>query len=93
VSPLVWVKSRLSRLKSCLEAGRRYLKEIGEGIDEPGSEGFVKELVEIGKRSVSEELVKEFELVLAEADKLYDEIEKDTVEDGISRRKEIIALR
>jgi hypothetical protein len=69
------------------------LKEIGEGIDEPGSEGFVKELVEIGKRSVSEELVKEFELVLAEADKLYDEIEKDTVEDGISRRKEIIALR
>jgi len=72
---------------------RRYWKETGEGIDEPESEGFVKELVEIGKRSVSEELVKEFETVLSEADKLYDEIEKDTIEDGISSRKEIIALR
>src|SRR6266446_2448374 len=80
-------KSRLSRLKTCLEAERRYWKETGEGIDEPGSEGFVKELVEIGKRSVSEELVKEFGTVLAEADKLYDEIEKDTIEDEISRKR------
>jgi hypothetical protein len=30
---------------------------------------------------------------LAEADKLYDDIEKDTMEGGIRRRKEIIALR
>ena len=80
-------KSRLSRLKTCVETERRYWKETGEGIDEPGSEGFVKELVEIGKRSVSEELVKEFGTVLAEADKLYDEIEKDTIENEISRRK------
>jgi len=86
-------KSRLSRLRTCLEAERRYWKETGEGVDEPESEGFVKELVDIGKRSVSEELVKEFETVLAEADKLYDEIEKDTVEDGIRRRKEIVALQ
>ncbi len=86
-------RSRLSRLKTCLETERRYWKETGEGVDEPGSEGFVKELVEIGKRSVSEDLVKEFGTVLAEADKLYDEIEKDTIEDGISQRKEIIALR
>jgi hypothetical protein len=86
-------KSRLSRLRTCLEAERRYWKETGEGVDEPESEEFVKELVEVGKRSVSEELVKEFETVLAEADKLYDEIEKDTIEDGISRRKEITALR
>src|SRR5260370_32444681 len=85
-------RSRLSRLKTCLEAERRYWKETREGVDEPESEGFVKELVEIGKKSISEELVKEFETVLAEADKLYDEIEKDTLEDGISRRKEI-ALR
>ncbi len=80
-------RSRLSRLKTCLEAERRYWKETGEGIDEPGSEGFVKELVEIGKRSVSEDLVKEFEMILAEVDKLYDEIEKDTIEGEISRRK------
>jgi hypothetical protein len=86
-------KSRLSRLKTCLEAERRYWKETGEGVDESESEEFVKELVEIGKRSVSEELVKEFEKVLSEADKLYDDIEKDIIEDGISRRKEIIALR
>jgi hypothetical protein len=86
-------KSRLSRLKTCLETERRYWKETGEGNEEPDSESFVKELVEIGKRSVSEELVQEFETILAEADKLYDEIEKDTVENAISRRKEIIALR
>ena len=86
-------KSRLSRLRTCLEAERRYWKETGEGIEEPGSEGFVKELVEIGKRSVSEELVKEFETVLAEADKLYDQIEKSTVENGVSRTKRFAALR
>ena len=78
-------RSRLSRLKTCIEAERRYWKETGEGVDEPESEGFVKELVEIGKRSVSEELVKEFETVLAEADKLYDEIEKNTIEEGITK--------
>src|SRR6266496_4538370 len=50
-------RSRLSRLKTCLEAERRYWKDMGEGIDEPESEGFVKELVELGERSVSEELV------------------------------------
>jgi hypothetical protein len=86
-------RSRLSRLKTCLETERRYWKETGEGVDEPESEEFVKELVEIGKRSISEEFVKEFETVLAEADKLYDDIEKDMIEDGIGRRKEIIALR
>jgi len=85
-------KSRLSRLKTCLETERRYWKETGEGMGEPESERFVKELVEIGKRSVSEELVKEFETILAEADKLYDEIEKDIIEDGINRTKQITAL-
>jgi len=86
-------KSRLSRLKTCLEAERRYWKETGEGIDEPEAEEFVKELVEIGKRSISEELIKEFETVLAEADKLYDDIEKSTIENGISRRRQIVALQ
>jgi hypothetical protein len=86
-------RSRLSRLKTCLEAERRYWKETGEGIEEPESEEFVKELVDLGKRSISEELVKEFETVLAEADKLYDEIEKDAIEDGISRTKQFAALR
>jgi len=62
-------------------------------MEEPESEGFVKELVEIGKRSISEELIKEFEAILAEADKLYDEIEKGTTETWISRRKETLALR
>src|SRR5881628_2148869 len=79
-------KSRLSRLRTSFETERRYWKETGEGIDEPESERFVKELVELGKRSISEELVKEFETILAEADKLYDEIEKDTTENWISQR-------
>jgi hypothetical protein len=86
-------RSRLSRLKTCVETERRYWKETGEGIDERKSEEFVKELVEIGKRSISEELVKEFETILAEADKQYDEIEKDTIENGICQRKEAIASR
>src|SRR2546428_9178761 len=85
-------KSRLSRLKTCLETERRHWKETGEGMEEPESERFVKELVEIGKRSVSEELVKEFETILAEADKLYDEIEKDTIERLIKRESGAIAL-
>ncbi len=84
-------KSRLSRLKTCLGTERRYWKETGEGMEEPGSEGFVKELVELGKRSVSEELVKEFETILVEADKLYDEIEKDTTENWIIRTKKFAA--
>src|SRR5437870_8214934 len=86
-------RSRLSRLKTCLETERRYWKETGEGMEEPGSEGFVRELVELGKRSVSEELVKEFETILVEADKLYDEIEKDTTENWIIRTKKFAALR
>src|SRR5437667_10262721 len=86
-------RSRLSRLRTCLEAELRYWKETGEGMEEPESEGFVKELVELGKRSISEELVKEFETILAEADKLYDEIEKSTIENGVSRTKRFAALR
>jgi len=86
-------KSRLSRLRTCLETERRYWKETGEGMEERDSEGVVKELVELGKRSVSEELVEEFETILAEADKLYGEIEKDTTENWISRRKQITGLR
>src|SRR3989441_5983480 len=86
-------KSRLSRLKTCLETECQYWKETGERMEEPESERFVKELVDLGKRSVSEELVKEFETILAEADKLYDEIEKSTTEDWISRTKKFAALR
>src|SRR5438093_7138737 len=41
-------RSRLLRLKTCLETERRYWKETGEGIEEPESEEFVKELVELG---------------------------------------------
>ncbi|OLE90286.1 MAG: hypothetical protein AUF79_10760 [Crenarchaeota archaeon 13_1_20CM_2_51_8] len=86
-------RSRLSRLRTCLETERRYWKETSEGMEEPESERFVKELVELRKKSISEELVKEFETVLAEADKLYDEIEKDTTENWISRTKKFAALR
>ncbi len=83
----------ITDLHSNLAKRGRYWKETGEGIEEPESERFVKELVELGKRSISEELVKEFETILAEADKLYDQIEKSTIENGVSRTKRFAALR
>src|SRR5260370_25709192 len=45
-------KSRLSRLRTCLETERRYCEETGEGIDEPEAEGFVNELAETGTRAL-----------------------------------------
>jgi hypothetical protein len=73
-------RSRLSRLKSTLESERRYWMETGEEIEEPDSEELVRELTELGRRSVSEELVKEFESSLTELDKLYEDIGRSRIE-------------
>jgi hypothetical protein len=72
---------------------RRYWKETGEGVDETGVGGVCEGAVGARQKVSSEELVKEFETILAEADKLYAEIEKSTIENGISRTKQLIALR
>ena len=81
----VLFRSRLSRLKASLEYERRYWTETGDEVDEPESEALVKELSELGRRSVSQELVREFEACLTDADKLYAETWKNTIEGWIKR--------
>src|SRR5437870_11131464 len=44
------LRSRLSRLRTCLEAERRYWEATGEGVEVAQSEGFVKDLVDPGRR-------------------------------------------
>src|SRR6266516_3508694 len=77
-------RSRLSRLKASLEYERRYWTETGEEVDEPESEPLVKELTELGRRSIGPELVKEFEARLTEADRLYVDTWKSTIEGWIN---------
>ena len=69
-------RSRLDRLKKSLEMEEQYLKENGEPEEEPDSENWIKGLTELGRRSVSKELVQEFETLLAKADKLYQDSER-----------------
>src|SRR5260370_25068308 len=68
-------RSRLDRFKKSLELEEQYLKENGELEDNPESGYWIKELTELGRRSVSKELVQEFETCLAKADKLYEDAE------------------
>ena len=69
-------RSQLDRLKKSLELEEQYLKENGELEEEPESEYWIKGLTELGRRSVSKELVQEFETYLAKADKLYQDSER-----------------
>ena len=79
-------RSRLARLKKSLELEERYLRETGELPEEPESEYFVNELTALGRRSVSKELVQEFETCLSNADKLYEDAEKSRIEEEINRQ-------
>ena len=79
-------RSRLSRLKKSLELEEQYLKETGELPEESESEYFVNELTVLGRRSVSKELVQEFEACLTNADKLYEDAEKNRIEREINRQ-------
>jgi hypothetical protein len=80
-------RSRLARLKTSLELEERYWKETGDEVEQKESEFFVQELTQIGRRSVSQELVKEFEACLAVADKQYEEMEKSYFENEINDHK------
>jgi hypothetical protein len=82
-------RSRLARLKTSLELEERYLKETGEEIEDDykESEYFIEQLTELGRRSVSQELVKEFEVVLAGADKQYQEMQRKYFEKEIDHYK------
>lgn len=79
-------RSRLSRLKKSIELEERYWKERGQLPDEQESEYYVNELTELGRRSVSPELVKEFEAILSTADKLYADSENNRMQREINDR-------
>jgi hypothetical protein len=76
-------RSRLTRLKTSLELEERYLKETGEELVYKESESLVQELRDLGRRSISPELVKEFEVCLTYADKIYEQSWKNQVEHEI----------
>ena len=82
-------RSRLARLKTSLELEERYWKETGEeiGNDYKESEYFIERLTELGRRAVSQELVKEFEACLNDADKQYQEMQKSYFEKKINDHK------
>ena len=82
-------RSRLARLKASLELEERYWKETGKeiGNDDKESEYFIERLTELGRRAVSLELVKEFEAVLTDVDKQYQEMQKSYVEKEINDHK------
>jgi hypothetical protein len=86
-------RSRLARLKTCLELEERHLKETGEELDNKESETLVDKLTELARRSVSPELVKEFETCLTHADRLYKETQKSFVEQEIDNTKSKLAMR
>jgi hypothetical protein len=82
-------RSRLPRLKASLELEERYWKETGNEIanDHKESEYFIERLTELGRRAVSQELVKEFEACLNDADKQYQEMQKSYFEKKINDHK------
>jgi len=73
-------RSRLVRLRTSLELEERHLKETGEELEDKESETLVDKLTELGRRSISKELVKEFEVCLSNADRLYQETQRSFVE-------------
>ena len=84
----VLYRSYLSRLRVSLENERRYFEKTGEGLEVTRSEQHVESLVEIGKRRISLELVKEFQECLADADKLYEREERAKIDAWIRDHEE-----
>jgi len=80
-------RSKLARLKASLELEERYWKETGRELEDKESEYWVKELTELGRRAVSSELDKEFEAVLTDSDKLYEDVLKTYFEREINDHK------
>jgi predicted DNA-binding ribbon-helix-helix protein len=82
-------RSRLARLKTSLELEEQYWKETGRHIEDDykESETFIERLTELGRRSVSPELVKEFEAILTSADKQYQQMQKSYYEKEINDHK------
>ena len=78
IDPMLF-RSRLSRMKTVLEEERKYLKAVGS-MDPYGISGRLSgleaELAELGRKGIDEELIREFETLLTEFDKLYADVEK-----------------
>lgn len=85
--------SRLSRLKSTLDYESTRL-ERGDVLDENErmSDMIIEKLAEIGRRAVGEELIKEFQKVIMDADRLYEESEKQSAGDLSTRKASAISL-
>ncbi len=86
-------RSNLARLKTSLEQEERHLKETGEEMEDKESETLVDKLTELGRRSINPELVKEFETLLSDADRLFQETQKSYVEQEIEHTKSKTAMR
>ncbi len=80
-------RSNLARLKTSLELEERHLKETGEEMEDKESETLVDKLTELGRRPINPELVKEFETLLSNGDRLYQETQKSFVEQEIEDTK------
>src|SRR5215472_1478901 len=76
-------RSRLARLKATLDYERDLLSKTGEMEDEQESDQLIEKLVELGRRTISKELVKEFETLLTESDKLHQNIRKNMIEENV----------
>ena len=80
-------RSNLARLKTSIELEISYWKKTGREVEEKESDYFVEELAKLGRRNVSQELVKEFEALLTDADKQYQEIQRKSFEKEIDHYK------
>ncbi len=83
-------RSRLSRMKTVLEQERKYHEIVGTMLGH-GIGGHLyaleTELAELGRKSIDEELVQEFEALLTEFDKLYADVEKSQNENRIKNHR------
>jgi len=84
-------KSRLSRLECIVELEAKYFRATGKRFDyemPDEMEMLEKELAEIARRHVSEELLAEFQTILGKRDTLYVEIQAREREDKIKDDEE-----
>lgn len=84
-------KSRLARLEFIVGLESKYFKETGKRFDyelPDEMEMLEKELAEIARRHVSEELLVEFQTILGKRDTLYAEIQAREREDKVKDDEE-----
>lgn len=82
-------KSLLSRLKTALELEQKVWKETRreEADDEKESVHLMEALTELGRRNINPELIREFETIISESDKLYAERRRFYAEEEVCDHK------